>query len=265
MAKYWWQDDQDDEDDLEDLNASARKVFLEENGINAQTLKKRFNEIVKEQSVTVNAALYDVEREYRRFLHNVNDEQKIQHKYQTYINVWNSIIDNFNTYGFFEAKERVQVDLDGLENATNEVDIWKSEAYEKTIGVGTNSVNFWVKQYESANKRHQEIENAWQEKADKAKTEIEEMKKSLGLEQTRKDEEEIKNLADSFSKDYNKFALAYPEDEFVVAMEKMIKSAYGYERYLGASTVLDLANKISYGSITNVFCVDKTKDEGMGR
>ena len=33
---YWWQDE--DADDEEDLNAGARKVYLEEKGINANSL-----------------------------------------------------------------------------------------------------------------------------------------------------------------------------------------------------------------------------------
>ena len=34
---YWWQDE--DADDEEDLNAGARKVYLEEKGINAKMQK----------------------------------------------------------------------------------------------------------------------------------------------------------------------------------------------------------------------------------
>lgn len=66
MATFWWQDE--DADDEEDLNAGARKVYLEEKGINANSLAKRFNEIIKAQSQTVDASLYAADREYKRFL-----------------------------------------------------------------------------------------------------------------------------------------------------------------------------------------------------
>lgn len=264
MAKYWWQDDQDDEDDLEDLNASARKVFLEENGINANSLAKRFNEIIKAQSQTVDASLYAADREYKRFLRYVKQEQELEDKYQTYVDVWNSVIYNIKTFGFYEAKERVNVDLDGLENAKTQKEKWEEDAYKKTLGVGPNVIEAWANSFANAVHKHSQIEAKWQKKADEQLAKVKKLKKSLNIDTT-SEEIDVKDLAESFSKDYNKFALAYPEDEFVVAMEKMIKSAYGYERYLGASTALDLANKISYGSITNVFCIDKTKDEGMGR
>lgn len=264
MAKYWWQDDQDDEDDLEDLNASARKVFLEENGINANSLAKRFNEIIKAQSQTVDASLYAADREYKRFLRYVKQEQELEDKYQTYVDIWNSVIYNIKTFGFYEAKERVNVDLDGLENAKTQKEKWEEDAYKKTLGVGPNVIEAWANSFANAVHKHSQIEAKWQKKADEQLAKVKKLKKSLNIDTT-SEEIDVKDLAESFSKDYNKFALAYPEDEFVVAMEKMIKSAYGYERYLGASTALDLANKISYGSITNVFCIDKTKDEGMGR
>lgn len=264
MAKYWWQDDQDDEDDLEDLNASARKVFLEENGINANSLAKRFNEIIKAQSQTVDASLYAADREYKRFLRYVKQEQELEDKYQTYVDIWNSVIYNIKTFGFYEAKERVNVDLDGLENAKTQKEKWEEDAYKKTLGVGPNVIEAWANSFANAIHKHSQIEAKWQKKADEQLAKVKKLKKSLNIDTT-SEEIDVKDLAESFSKDYNKFALAYPEDEFVVAMEKMIKSAYGYERYLGASTALDLANKISYGSITNVFCIDKTKDEGMGR
>ncbi len=264
MAKYWWQDDQDDEDDLEDLNASARKVFLEENGINANSLAKRFNEIIKAQSQTVDASLYAADREYKRFLRYVKQEQELEDKYQTYVDIWNSVIYNIKTFGFYEAKERVNVDLDGLENAKTQKEKWEEDAYKKTLGVGPNVIEAWANSFANAVHKHSQIEAKWQKKADEQLAKVKKLKKSLNIDTT-SEEIDVKDLAESFSKDYNKFALAYPEDEFVVAMEKMIKSAYGYERYLGASTALALANKISYGSITNVFCIDKTKDEGMGR
>lgn len=259
---YWWQDE--DADDEEDLNASARKVYLEEKGINANSLAKRFNEIIKAQSQTVDASLYAADREYKRFLRYVKKEQELEDKYQTYVDIWNSVIYNIKTFGFYEAKERVNVDLDGLENAKTQKEKWKEDAYKKTLGVGPNVIEAWANSFANAVHKHSQIEAKWQKKADEQLAKVKKLKKSLNIDTT-SEEIDVKDLAESFSKDYNKFALAYPEDEFVVAMEKMIKSAYGYERYLGASTALDLANKISYGSITNVFCIDKTKDEGMGR
>ena len=191
-------------------------------------------------------------------------EQELEDKYQTYVDVWNSVIYNIKTFGFYEAKERVNVDLDGLENAKTQKEKWEEDAYKKTLGVGPNVIEAWANSFANAVHKHSQIEAKWQKKADEQLAKVKKLKKSLNIDTT-SEEIDVKDLAESFSKDYNKFALAYPEDEFVVAMEKMIKSAYGYERYLGASTALDLANKISYGSITNVFCIDKTKDEGMGR
>ena len=79
MAMYWWQDE--DADDEEDLNAGARKVYLEEKGINANSLAKRFNEIIKAQSQTVDASLYAADGECNRFLRYVNKEQELEVKY----------------------------------------------------------------------------------------------------------------------------------------------------------------------------------------
>lgn len=262
MAKYWWQDEEDEE---EDLNAGARKVYLEEKGINAKSLAKRFNEIVGAQSETSDAALYNAERELKRFLNNVKDELKIQLHYQTCVNVWQNVIDNIKTYGFYEAKERVEIDLDGLNNATEEVDLWKKEAYTKTIGVGENAISAWIEHYKKTIEKHHEFQVSWQEKADEKKAEIDKIKIDLGLDLAQKEEQDIKNLADQFSKDYNKFAEAYPEDEFVAKMTNMVQSAYGYNRYLGAGTVVDLANKISYKTATNAFNGSATKDEGVER
>lgn len=262
MTKYWWQDEEDEE---EDLNAGARKVYLEEKGINAKSLAKRFNEIVGAESVTPNAALFNAEREYKRFLGNVKDELNFQLHYQTCVNVWENVIDNIKTYGFFEAKKRVDIDLDGLDRATEQVDLWKREAYSKTLGVGENAIAAWIEHYKTAIAKHHEIEISWQEKADEKKAEINQIRKSLGLEEIKKETHDIKELSDEFSKDYNKFAEAYPEDEFIAKMTRMIRDAYGYDRYLGAGTVLDLANKISYKTTTNVFEQNQTEDEGVER
>ena len=90
------------------------------------------------------------------------------------------------------------------------------------------------------------------------------LKKSLNVDTT-SEEKDVKDLAESFSKDYKTFEQAYPEDEFVEKMKKMIKSTYNYDRYLGANTVIGLANKIAYGTTTNVFAESATKDEGVER
>lgn len=262
MAKYWWQDEEDD--DEEDLNASARKVALEVAGINDQSLAKRFNEIIKAQSVTVDASLYEAECEYKRFLRYMKKEQELEEKYQTYVNIWNSVIYNIKTFGFYEAKERVNIDLDGLENAKTQKEKWQEDAYKKTLGVGSNVIEAWVNSYANAVQKHSQIEAEWQKKADEQLAKVEELKKSLNIDTT-SEEKDVKDLAESFSKDYNKFEEAYPENDFVEKMKKLIQSTYNYNRYLGANTVIDLANKIAYGTTKNVFAENATKDEGVER
>lgn len=262
MAMYWWQDE--DADDEEDLNASARKVYLEEKGINANSLAKRFNEIIKAQSQTVDASLYAADREYKRFLRYVKKEQELEDKYQTYVDIWNSVIYNIKTFGFYEAKERVNVDLDGLENAKTQKEKWKEDAYKKTLGVGPNVIEAWANSFANAVHKHSQIEAQWQKKADEQLAKVEKLKKSLNVDTT-SEEKDVKDLAESFSKDYNKFEEAYPENDFVEKMKKMIKSTYNYDRYLGANTVIDLANKIAYGTTKNVFAESATKDEGVER
>lgn len=262
MATFWWQDE--DADDEEDLNAGARKVYLEEKGINANSLAKRFNEIIKAQSQTVDASLYAADREYKRFLRYVKKEQELEDKYQTYVDIWNSVIYNIKTFGFYEAKERVNVDLDGLENAKTQKEKWKEDAYKKTLGVGPNVIEAWANSFANAVHKHSQIEAQWQKKADEQLAKVEKLKKSLNVD-TASEEEDVKDLAESFSKDYNKFEEAYQENDFVEKMKKMIKSTYNYDRYLGANTVIDLANKIAYGTTTNVFAESATKDEGVER
>lgn len=262
MATFWWQDE--DADDEEDLNAGARKVYLEEKGINANSLAKRFNEIIKAQSQTVDASLYAADREYKRFLRYVKKEQELEDKYQTYVDIWNSVIYNIKTFGFYEAKERVNVDLDGLENAKTQKEKWKEDAYKKTLGVGPNVIEAWANSFANAVHKHSQIEAQWQKKADEQLAKVEKLKKSLNVDTT-SEEKDVKDLAESFSKDYNKFEEAYQENDFVEKMKKMIKSTYNYDRYLGANTVIDLANKIAYGTTTNVFAASMAQDEGVKR
>lgn len=110
MATFWWQDkednDEDDENEYEENpNVGARKVYLEEKGINAKSLAKRFNEIIKAQSQTVDASLYAADREYKRFLRYVKKEQELEDKYQTYVDIWNSVIYNIKHLVFMKQRK----------------------------------------------------------------------------------------------------------------------------------------------------------------
>ena len=265
MAKYWWQDEEDD--DEEDLNASARKVALEVAGINDQSLAKRFNEIIKAQSVTVDASLYEAECEYKRFLRYMKKEQELEEKYQTYVNIWNSVIYNIKTFGFYEAKERVDIDLDALENAKTQKEKWQGEAYLQTLGrgqYGKEGIEALIKKYKTKIRKCLKSEAEWQKQADEQLAKINELKE-LCNNDTASKAKAIRTLAESFSKDYKTFEQAYPEDEFVVKMKKMIISAYDKYYGVGADLVIGLANKIAYGTTKNVFAENATKDEGVER
>lgn len=266
MAAFWWEDkeDDDEEDYEENPNVGARKVYLEEKGINAYSLAKRFNEIIKAQSQTVDASLYAADREYKRFLRYVKKEQELEDKYQTYVDIWNSVIYNIKTFGFYEAKERVNIDLDGLENAKTQKEKWKEDAYKKTLGVGPNVIEAWANSFANAVHKHSQIEAQWQKKADEQLAKVKKLKKSLNIDTT-SEEIDVKDLAESFSKDYKTFEQAYPEDEFVEKMKKMITSAYNKYLGVGADLVIGLANKIAYGTTKNVFAESVTKDEGVER
>lgn len=258
MAKYWWQED-DDEEDEEDQNTSARKIYLETKNINEQTLAKRFNDIVAAQSLTTQSKMFALSREYKDCLRKVKAAQKNQLRLGTYVDVWNGFLYNVKTFGFFEAKERVQIDICPLENATREVDIWRRWAYDQTLGMGPDVIKDWVESYSKTIQRHKDLENEAQKIADEKQREYEQLEKTL---QNNVDPE-LKGMVSSFVSDYKRFELAYPESAFVKKLGDMVQGVYR-NRNVGEGTIFQLANRIAYGMLANVFAEGR-KDEGEGR
>lgn len=262
MSKYWWQEDDDDEDE-EDQSTSARIIYLETKNINNKTLSKRFNEIVSAQRESCDSKLYNACHDQKKYLINAERQQELQKEYLTYIDVWNRILYNVKAFGFFEAKARIQIDLDSLENATRKTDIWRKRAYDKTLGVGTKVIESLIKSYSKTIEKHKNQEQEWWEKFDLKQDEIDALNQDV--ESNLNQKKQIKTLTEDFLSDYKRFELAYPESEFVIKLKDMTKNSYGYERHINYDTIIDVANKIIYGSTKNLFEEQKTKDQGEGR
>lgn len=258
---FWWDDEENDETP-EQRNKSAMQVLLDHKNINEQTLTKRFNNIVAAQSMTMDSKLFEAVRERKRFLKNVEYNKEVQQEYLTYIGAWNSVLHNIKTYGFYEAKERVQIDLDALENSDRKVDVQTYNALRRTIGFGDEVIAAWVKGYSKSVEKHKDIEREWQTKADEMQTKIDGLQQSISANPAQKSEARI--LAEEFAADYKRYETLNPESEFVSKMKNMVKDAYGQDRYIGSDTILDLANRIVYGIATNVFAEGRIND-GEGR
>lgn len=258
MAKYWWQEDDDDEDE-EDQNTSARKIYLETKNINEQTLAKRFNDIVAAQSLTTQSKMFALSREYKECLAKIQYSQKNQLRLKTYVDVWKGILYNMKTYGFHEAKKRVEIDANALDDSTREIDVWQRWAYDKTIHVGPDVIGDWVESYSKTIQRHKDLENEAQKIADEKQREYEELEKTLQNNVN----PELKGMVSSFVSDYKRFELAYPESAFVKKLGDMVQGVYR-NRNVGEGTIFQLANRIAYGMLANVFAEGR-KDEGEGR
>lgn len=203
--------------------------------------------------------MFALSREYKDCLRKVKAAQKNQLRLGTYVEVWKGFLYNVKTFGFFEAKERVQIDICPLENATREVDIWRRWAYDQTLGMGPDVIGDWVESYSKTIQKHKDFENEAQEIADEKQREYEELEKVM----QNKTDPEVKSQVADFVSDYKRFERAYPNSKFVEDLGKMAQDAFG-NKNVGEGTIFQLANRIAYGMLANVFAEGR-KDEGEGR
>lgn len=257
------------------LNKGAAQAMLEWKGVNEQTLTKRFNEIVAIQSATKEAQIFVANCEKNRFLRYVENEKIKQNNFQKCVGILTGVKSDRQKFGYFETKARIETNLDGLDrafenNSINEESreqlLIEKKVYSALYKLGSNSfdktLDKWIDHYSQMVKNCGEDIEDWQGKADELQVTIDELKQNISSNAAQKSDS--KKLAEEFESDYRRFVLAYPESEFVSKMKHMVKDAYGQDRYVGADTLLDMANKIAYGSVTNVF-VDGRKSDGEGR
>lgn len=264
---YWWlRDGDEDEEDVsdEDLFRDGKIYTLGQKGINAQSLAKRFCDIVDAQKNTDEYRMHCTKIKIEQIEFEIKNQEKLKKYIETKCDVLEAVVEDMGKIGFFATKEKIQKEFDRLDREKRSTRDPYYSALDDTLGKGEKAIEELAK---SARKRLGKISNELANlnaEEDDQKAELEQLQMSLNKNKGANALSEVEVLADNFARDYQLFKDVYPDDDLIKKMKGMIECAFGEEYYVGMKTVIGLANKISYGMVKNVFSNER-KIEGEGR